>query len=183
MSWNLDTSHSRIGFAVKHMMISTVRGEFKAYSGTLELDEQDFTRSKISGSIEVASLDTRDEGRDQHLKGADFFDAEKYPTITFQSTRIEAKGGNDYVVHGDLTIRGVTRAVAIDAEYGGTHKNPWGATVTGLSGSAKINRKDFGLTWNMALETGGILVGEEVKLEIEVELTKQAAPVAEAASV
>lgn len=183
MSWNLDTSHSRIGFAVKHMMVSTVRGEFKRFSGTLQLDEQDFTKSAIAGEIEVASLDTRDENRDAHLRSADFFDVERFPTITFKSTRIEPKGGNAYVVYGDLTIRGVTREVAIETEYSGTQKNPWGATMVGFSGTAEINRKDFGVEWNVALEAGGWLVGEKVKLEIEVELTKQEAPVAEAATV
>lgn len=183
MSWNLDTSHSRIGFAVKHMMVSTVRGEFKAYTGSLQLDEADFTKSVITGEIDVASIDTRDEGRDGHLKSADFFDVENHPKMTFKSTRIEAKGGNDYVIYGDLTIRGVTREIAVSTEYSGKHQNPWGSTVTGFSGSATINRKDFGLEWNVALETGGILVGEKVKLEIEVELTHQPAPVAETASV
>lgn len=183
MSWQLDNSHSRIGFAVKHMMVSTVRGEFKSYTGTLNLDEADLTRSTITGSIDVASLDTRDEGRDGHLKSADFFDVENHPTITFRSTRIVAKGGNEFTIYGDLTIRGVTREIAIDAEYAGKHLNPWGSTVTGFSGSATLNRKDFGLEWNVALETGGILVGEKVKLELEVELTQQAAPVAEAAAV
>jgi polyisoprenoid-binding protein YceI len=182
MSWNLDNSHSRIGFAVKHMMVSTVRGEFKSYTGSLSLDQNDFTRSTITGEIDVASIDTRDEGRDAHLKSADFFDVDNHPKISFKSTRIEAKGGNEYTVYGDLTIRGVTREIAVATEYTGTHKNPWGATVTGFSGSATINRKDFGLEWNVALETGGILVGEQVKLEIEAELSMQAAP-AEAATV
>lgn len=183
MSWQLDTSHSRIGFAVKHMMVSTVRGEFKSYTGTLNLDEADLTRSTITGSIDVASIDTRDEQRDAHLLGADFFDAENHPTITFRSTRIEAKGDDAFTIYGDLTIRGITREIAIDAEYAGKHQNPWGSTVTGFSGTATLNRKDFGLAWNVALETGGILVGEKVKLELEVELTQQAAPVAEAAVV
>jgi polyisoprenoid-binding protein YceI len=183
MSWQLDTSHSRIGFAVKHMMVSTVRGEFKNYTGSLQLDETDFTRSTITGEIEVASIDTRDEGRDGHLKSADFFDVENHPKMTFKSKRIEAKGDNEYTVYGDLTIRGVTREIAIDAEYSGKQQNPWGVTMTGFSGSTTINRKDFGLEWNVALETGGILVGEKVKLELEVELTHQAAPVAETATV
>lgn len=178
MSWQIDTSHSRIGFAVKHMMVSTVRGEFKAYTGTVNLDEADLTRSTITGEIQVASIDTRDEGRDGHLKGADFFDVEHHPTITFKSTRILPQGDNEYTIHGDLTIRGVTREIAIDAEYSGKHQDPWGGTRTGFSGSATINRKDFGLEWNMALETGGILVGEKVKLELEVELIL--APVAAA---
>ncbi len=180
MSWQLDNSHSRIGFAVKHMMVSTMRGEFKAYTGSLNLDEADFTRSTIAGEIQVASIDTRDEGRDGHLKGGDFFDAENHPTIRFASTRIVAKGENEFTVHGDLTIRGVTREIALETEYSGKHQNPWGATVTGFSATGTINRKDFGLEWNVALETGGILVGEKVKLELEVELTQQAAPVAEA---
>lgn len=180
MSWQIDNSHSRIGFAVKHMMVSTVRGEFKSYTGSLQLDEADLTRSKITGEIEVASIDTRDEARDGHLKSADFFDVENHPKIRFASTRIVPKGDNMFTIYGDLTIRGVTREIAVDAEYSGKHQDPWGGTRAGFSGTASLNRKDFGLAWNVALETGGILVGETVKLEIEVEMMLQAAPVAEA---
>lgn len=182
MPWQIDASHSHVGFSVKHMMVSTVKGQFKTYSGTLAINEQDLTRSVISGEIQVDSLDTRDSGRDDHLKSADFFDVATYPTITFTSKRIEAKGGNEYQVHGDLTIHGVTREVALDAEYHGLAKDPWGGTRTGFSVSGSINRKDFGLVWNAALETGGVLVGETIKLDLEIEAVLQQAPVAEAAA-
>lgn len=176
MTWQIDTSHSHIGFSVKHMMIATVRGQFHRYSGTLELDTADLTRSRITGEIEVASLDTRDEKRDEHLLSADFFDAATYPTITFVSRRIE-RAGDDYLVTGDLTMHGVTREVVLDAEFAGIHKDPWGGTRTGFTVTGTIDRKDFGLTWNAALETGGVLVGEKIKLALDVEAVLQEAAV------
>lgn len=180
MAWQLDASHSHVGFSVKHMMVSTVKGQFKNYTGTLAIDEADLTKSVISGEIEVASIDTRDNGRDDHLRSADFFDVANHPTIGFVSKRIEAKGGNEYTVYGDLTIRGITHEVALEAEYHGLAKDPWGGTRTGFSISGTINRKDFGLVWNAALETGGVLVGEKIKLDLEIEAILQQAPVAEA---
>jgi polyisoprenoid-binding protein YceI len=178
MTWQIDPSHSRIGFSVKHMMIATVRGEFKAYTGSLELNTEDITRSKLSGDIEVASIDTREAQRDDHLRSADFFDAANHPTIHFESKRIEHVDGNEYRVVGDITIRGVTREIVLEAEYAGVHKDPWGGTRTGFTVTGSLNRKDFGLSWNAALETGGVLVGDKVKLELEVEAVLQQAPVA-----
>ncbi len=178
MNWQIDSAHTHVGFSVKHMMIATVRGEFKQYSGTLEIDPSDLTRSTISGEIAVASLDTREANRDQHLRSADFFDAEQYPTISFVSRRIERRDAENYRVSGDLTIRGLTREVTLEAEYAGIHKDPWGATRTGFMVRGTIDRKEFGLTWNAALETGGVLVGEKVKLELEIEAVLQDAPVA-----
>lgn len=177
MNWQIDNSHTHVGFSVKHMMIATVRGEFKQYSGTLELDTSDLTRSRISGDIEVASLDTREANRDQHLRSADFFDAEQFPRISFVSRRIERLDEENYRVIGDLTIRGITREVSLEAEYSGIHKDPWGATRTGFMVRGAIDRKEFGLTWNAALETGGVLVGEKVKLELDIEAVLQEAPV------
>lgn len=178
MNWQIDSAHTHVGFSVKHMMLATVRGEFKQYSGTLEIDPSDLTRSRVSGDIEVASLDTREANRDQHLRSADFFDAEQHPRITFVSRRIERRDPEHYQVIGDLTIRGVTREVSLEAEYSGIHKDPWGATRTGFTVRGTLDRKEFGLTWNAALETGGVLVGEKVKLELEIEAVLQDAPVA-----
>lgn len=169
MAWAIDHTHSHVGFSVKHMMVSTVRGQFKSYRGTLNLDEKDFTKSTFEGEIDVESIDTNNADRDNHLRAGDFFDAAAHPKITFKSTRIESKGEGEFVVHGDLTIRGVTKPVAVDVEFGGTGKNPWGKTVTGLHAQATINRKDFGMGFNAALETGGVLVGEKVKIDVAIE--------------
>jgi len=176
MTWLIDDIHTHIGFSVKHMMVSTVRGQFKQYKGTLVLDPADFTRSSFEGEIEVMSIDTGNGQRDDHLRTSDFFDAANHPKITFKSARIEAKPGGsegEYLVQGDLTIRGVTRPVALEVEFSGTSKNPWGKTVAGLSARATINRKDFGVSYNALLETGGVAVGEKVKIEIEAELVAQ----------
>jgi polyisoprenoid-binding protein YceI len=178
MTWQIDTSHSHIGFSVKHMMIATVRGEFKAYTGTLALDTDDLTQSVFTGEIDIASIDTREPKRDEHLRSADFFDAEAHPTMTFQSTRIERVDGNDYRIVGDLTIKGITKEVVLEAEFAGIHKDPWGNTRTGFTASATLDRKDFGLSWNAALETGGVLVGEKVKLSLDIEAVLQEAAVA-----
>lgn len=170
MSWSIDDVHTHIGFSVKHMMVTTVRGQFKKYGGTIELDPKDFTRSSFAGEIEVASIDTGNAQRDEHLRTGDFFDVPNHPKITFRSTRIEAKGDQEYVVHGDLTMRGVTKPVALDVEFLGTSKNPWGKTVAGVSVRATINRKDFGVSYNAVLEAGGVAIGEKVKVEIDAEL-------------
>jgi polyisoprenoid-binding protein YceI len=170
MTWLIDDVHTHIGFSVRHMMVSTMRGQFKKYSGTIELDEADFTRSKFEGEIEVASIDTNNAQRDEHLRNGDFFDVANHPKILFASTRIERKGDLEFVVHGDLTIKGVTRPIALDVEFRGTAKNPWGKTVTGLSASGTINRKDFGVSYNALLETGGVAISEKVKIELEAEL-------------
>jgi polyisoprenoid-binding protein YceI len=169
MSWNLDPVHTHIGFSVKHMMVTTVRGQFRAYRGTVRLDPKDFARSSFEGEVDVASIDTGVADRDTHLRSNDFFDAPNHPKIKFNSSRIEPKGEGEFVVHGDITIRGVTRPIALDVEFHGTSKNPYGKTVAGLTASGTLNRKDFGVSFNALLETGGVAVGEKVKLEVEVE--------------
>ena len=176
MTWTIDNSHSHVGFAVKHMMIATVRGEFRSYKAELALDLDDLTRSTVTAEIDVASIDTREAQRDDHLRSADFFDAATHPTMRFESRRIE-RAGEDYRLIGDLTIRGTTREVVLDAEFAGIHKDPWGNTRTGFTITGAVNRKDFGLTWNAALETGGVLVGEKVKLDLTLEAILQQAPV------
>lgn len=173
MTWNLDLSHSEVTFAVKHMMISTVRGKFNSFSGTIDFNEADPARSSIDVSIDVASIDTRDEKRDGHLKSGDFFDVEKFPTASFKSTKVEKTSDSTAKVTGDLTLRGVSRPVVLDVTYAGQAKSPWGTTSAGFSASTKISRKDWGLTWNVALETGGVLVGEDISIAIEAELVKQ----------
>lgn len=169
MAWNIDTSHSEILFAVRHMMISTVRGQFSKFSGTISIDETNPANSSVDVTIDVASVNTRDEKRDGHLTSPDFFDAATYPTITFKSTKIEVTGASTGKIHGDLTIKGVTRAVVLDTTFVGKAKSPWGTTSAGFNASTKINRTDFGLTWNVALETGGFLVGEDITITIELE--------------
>ncbi len=172
-TWNVDPIHSVAEFKVKHMMISNVKGQFTGVSGVLSLDEANLTKSHVEATIDAASINTRDAQRDGHLKSPDFFDVEKFPTLSFKSTRVENAGGGELAVAGDLTIHGVTRNVVFTVE-GPTPatKDPWGNTRVGLSATTKINRKDFGLTWNAALETGGILVGEEVTLTLDVEFVK-----------
>ncbi len=180
MSWEIDASHSQATFSVKHMMVSTVRGHFKVLSGHLQIDEQNPQNSWVEAQVDAASIDTRDERRDGHLRSADFFDVQTYPTITFKSTRVEHISGNEYNVTGDLAMHGVTRPVTFKAEYFGQGKNPWGLTVAGLSAKTKINRKDWGLNWNQTLETGGWLVSEDVTIEIDLETVQKPAEVQEA---
>ena len=172
-TWKIDPAHSHAEFKVKHMMISNVKGSFSGLTGPLSLDETDYTHSKVEVDIPVATLSTGDPQRDGHLKSADFLDAEKYPAITFKSTNIDSKGGADYAVTGDLTIHGVTKPVTLAVEdVSEPSKDPWGNHRIGLSASTKINRKDFGLTWNSPLETGGVLVGEDVVISLEVQFIK-----------
>ena len=172
-TWNFDPVHSVAEFKVKHMMISNVKGQFATVAGVLTLDETDHTNSRVEASIEAASINTRDAQRDTHLKSEDFFHAEKYPTLSFKSTRITRTGNGELAVAGDLTIRGVTRNVMFSVE-GPTPpvKDPWGNTRLGLSATTKINRKEFGLTWNAALETGSILVGDDVTITLDVQFVK-----------
>jgi polyisoprenoid-binding protein YceI len=151
------------------MMVTTVRGQFKSYEGALQLDTEDFSRSRFEGEIEVASIDTGNPDRDNHLRTNDFFDAANHPKIRFKSGEIQRKGEGEYVVHGDITIRGVTKPIALEVEFLGTSKNPYGKTVAGLSARGTLNRKDFGVSFNAVLETGGVAVGEKVKLEVDVE--------------
>jgi polyisoprenoid-binding protein YceI len=172
-TWNIDPVHSVAEFKVKHMMISNVKGQFSKLTGALTLDESNLANSHVVASVEAASIETRDPQRDAHLKSADFFDVEKFPTLSFQSTGITLVRDGELAVEGNLTIHGVTRKVRFTVE-GPTPptKDPWGNTRVGVSATTKINRKDFGLTWNAALETGGILVGDEVTITLEVEFLK-----------
>lgn len=169
MAWQIDEVHTHISFSARHMMVSNVRGQFRKYRGTVEIDPADFTRSKFVGEVDVASIDTGNSQRDDHLRTDDFFDAPNHPKMTFKSTRIQPKGDSEYVVHGDLTIRGVTKPVALDVEFHGVSKNPWGKTVTGLSARGTINRKEWGVNYNALLEAGGVAVSEKVKIEIDAE--------------
>jgi len=173
ITWNLDPAHSSAEFKVKHMMISNVKGTFTGLTGTLTEHTGDSALSSVNASFDVSSINTHDANRDAHLKSADFFDVEKYPSMTFKSTKVEPKGEGEYRVTGDLTIHGVTKAVTLAVE-GPTppSKDPWGNTRIGISATTKINRKDFGLNWNAALETGGILVGEDVQITIEAQFIK-----------
>ncbi len=173
-TWAIDPAHSSIHFSVRHMMVSNVRGEFTQFSGAAILDHEDISRSSIQVTIDAASINTRDSQRDQHLRSADFLEVATYPTIEFRSTRIEATGEGQFRLTGDLAIRGVTRQVVLEAEADGVElKDPFGNIKRGASATTKLNRKDFGLQWNLALETGGIVVGDEVKVVIDLELTKQ----------
>jgi len=173
MPWQIDSNHSHIQFSVRHMMISTVRGRFERFTGAIEADEQDPTRSRVEVQIEADSIDTRNPQRDADLRSSNFLDANNYPYLSFKSTRIERTDANHGRITGDLTIRGTTREVVLDVEYAGQAKSPWGTTSAGFSATTKLNRKDWGLTWNVALETGGVMVGDEVKVDIELELVKQ----------
>ena len=171
--WNIDPAHSVAEFKVKHMMIANVKGHFSKITGVLTRDESNVANASVEVSIEAASLETRDAQRDAHLKSADFFDVEKHPFLSFKSNGIKQVQDGELSVGGDLTIHGVTRKVTFDVE-GPTPpaKDPWGNTRIAVSGTTKINRKDFGLTWNAALETGGILVGDEVTINLDVEFVK-----------
>ena len=172
-TWKIDPAHSAAEFKVKHMMISNVKGSFRALSGVLNLDEADVTGSSVEAFLPVATLSTGDEQRDGHLKSADFFDAEKFPTITFKSNEVKRTGEGEYAVTGDLTLRGVTKPVTFAVEGpSAPGKDPWGNLRIGLSATTRINRKDFGLTWNSALEAGGVLVGDEVGLTLDVQFIK-----------
>jgi polyisoprenoid-binding protein YceI len=172
-TWNIDPVHSVAEFKVKHMMISNVKGQFTAVQAVLALDATNLVNSRVEAAMEAASLTTRDAQRDAHLKSADFLDVEKFPTLTFKSTRINRVGGGELAVAGDLTIHGITRNVVFAVE-GPTSpaKDPWGNTRVGLSATTKIKRKDFGLTWNSALETGGVLVGDDVTITLDVQFVK-----------
>jgi polyisoprenoid-binding protein YceI len=174
-NWSLDPAHTLLEFAVKHMMIATVKGRFGTVEGSVIADPTDLTTAQVNISTDVSSIDTRDEQRDGHLRSADFFDMENHPKVTFRSTQIERKDGDEYAITGDLTIRGVTRQVVFNAVMEGQGKDPWGNERFGLSAQTKVNRKEFGLLWNVALEAGGILVSEDVRISVELQAIKQAA--------
>ncbi len=169
--WAYDAAHSRIGFSVSHMVVSEVDGEFKKATGKILLDEADLTKSSVEIEIEAASIDTGNADRDAHLRNGDFFDADNHPKITFKSTKIK-KAGKGYKLTGDLTIRGVTKSVTLDAEITPAVTNPWGKQVRGVKVQGKINRQDFGVAWNKSLDKGGLVVGQDVTFNIKVELNK-----------
>jgi polyisoprenoid-binding protein YceI len=172
--YDIDSSHSSAQFAVKHMMVSTVRGQFDKVSGTASIDEKDPAKSKVNVAIETKSINTREPKRDDHLRSADFFDAQKHPQLTFASTKVEKSGGK-YLITGDLTMRGVTKPVTLTAEVTAPQKSPFdGKPIRGVSAVGKLNRKDWGLTWNKTLEAGGVLVSDEVQLVIDAELKEKA---------
>ncbi|HMR19718.1 MAG TPA: YceI family protein, partial [Sphingobacterium sp.] len=154
-TWNLDTAHSEIEFKVRHMMISTVKGHFGAFEVKLDSESEDISQASVEATIDTSSISTQNEQRDQHLKSSDFFDIEQFPNITFRSTAVEKKSSDEYKVTGDLTIKDITKPIVLDVELGGIAKDPWGNAKVGYTATGKINRNDFGLTWNAALETGG----------------------------
>lgn len=178
MKWVIDSSHSEVEFTLKHLMVSTVKGRFQKVSGDADFDEADPSGAYVDVTIDVSSIDTHDEKRDGHLRSPDFFDAAQYPSITFKSTKVAHSGGNEYKVTGDLTMHGVTKPVTLDVEYSGQAKSPFGHTAAGFSAKASLNRKDFGLNWNVALEAGGVMVSDKVNINLEIELIAQ--PVATA---
>jgi polyisoprenoid-binding protein YceI len=170
-TWNLDTAHSEIQFKVKHMMIATVTGAFKNFTASVSSNGDDFDQATVAFSAEIASIDTGNEQRDAHLRSADFFDAEQFPNLVFSDGIIQKKG-DDYVLKGTLTIKDIAHPVSLDVEFGGIGTDPWGNTKAGFTLSGKINRKYWGLNWNAALETGGVLVSEDVRLQGEIQLAK-----------
>ncbi len=178
--WEIDTTHSAIHFWVRHMVISKVHGRFARWTGGIELDEQDLSRSSVSVRIDASSIDTQSTDRDNHLRSPDFLDVAKHPEVTFTSKRIE-KAGEAWRVAGDLSLHGTVREVVLEAEFAGIAKDPWGNERAGFSAKAALDRRDFGLTWNAALEAGGVLVGEKVEIGIELEAVKKSASVSVAA--
>ncbi len=171
-TWNLDTSHSAIQFSVRHMVISKVRGRFGSWQGSLELDPANVSAASAQVEIDAASIDTGVADRDNHLRSAEFFDVAKFPKLTFKSTKIENGSGESYKIFGTLTIRDVTRDVVLDAVFGGTAKDPWGNQRAAFAAKTSVDRADFGLTWNQALEAGGVLVGDRIDIEIEVQAVR-----------
>jgi polyisoprenoid-binding protein YceI len=174
-TWEIDPSHSSVGFGVKHMMVTTVKGQFQKVTGTVEIDDKDVTKSSVEVTVDVGSITTHDEKRDAHLKSPDFFDVAKYPTATFKSTKVQKAGKDKLKVTGDLTLHGVTKPVVLEVE-GPTppFKTPFGTVVRGVHATGKIDRKDFGIGWNKVLDNGGVLVGNQVTLDLSAELTEKA---------
>jgi polyisoprenoid-binding protein YceI len=172
--WNMDPAHSSVDFAIRHMMVSKVKGTFHTFEASIEADVEDLTTADIQFSVDVASVDTRNEDRDNHLRSADFFDAEHHPKMTFKSTKIEKKSPGEYELTGDLTIRGTTRPETFHVTYEGSGKDPWGNEKAGFEARGSISRSEYGLTWNAALETGGVLVADQVQISLDVQASKQA---------
>ena len=176
MPFQIDQSHSEIQFSARHMMVSKVRGVFEKWDGTIALDPANPANTTVDITIDAASINTKDAQRDGHLRSPDFLNVEKFPSVTFKSTKVDVTGDNTAKLSGDLTIAGATKPVVLDVEYQGNAKSPWGTTSYGFSAHTKINREDWGLTWNAALETGGWLVGKEISIDIELELIQVAEP-------
>ena len=174
-TYKIDAAHSDIMFKVKHLMISTATGLFKKFDATLDINEEDFSQAKVTFEADVDSVDTKNEQRDAHLKSDDFFNAEQFPKMTFKSTKIEKAGDNEYKLTGDLTIRDITKPVELKVEYNGSTKDPWGQERRGFEVSGKINRKEYGLKWSAVTEAGGLVVSDDVRLAMNVEMVKQAA--------
>jgi len=172
-TWTLDPTHSELEFKVKHLMITTVTGSFTDFTAELTTEAEDFSDAKVSFEAQINSINTKNTDRDNHLKSADFFDAETYPTIKFEGASL-AKDGDDYILSGDLTVKDVTKPVKLEVEFGGIATDPWGNVKAGFNLKGKINRTDFGLTWNAALETGGVMVSEDVRILGELQFVKQA---------
>ena len=170
-TWTVDTAHSTVGFVARHMMVAKVRGRFKDFGADLVIAENPL-ESRVDATVQMASVDTGDETRDNHLRTNDFFDIENHPTMTFRTTSLEPDG-DDYKLNGDLTVRGVTKPVTFDLEVGGFGKDPWGNTKAGFSATTTISRKDFGVEWNVPLETGGVIVGDKVTIELDIEAALQ----------
>jgi len=171
--WAIDPTHSEVQFKVKHLVISTVTGKFEKFDGAVYASKPDFSDAEAEFSADIDSINTSQPDRDGHLKSPDFFDAANHPKLTFKSTGVKKSGDSEFVLTGDLTIRGVTKSVQLNVEYGGTTKDPWGNTKAGFEINGKINRKDFGLSWSAVTETGGLVVSDEVKLQLAVEVAKQ----------
>jgi len=173
-NWTIDPEHSNVAFKVRHLMVSNVRGNFEKFAGTVELNDKDITRSRVEVSIDTNSINTNVQKRDAHLRSADFFDVARYPAMTFVSTRVAKAGGDKLKVTGNLTLHGITKEVTLDVEGPtGESKDPWGNIRKGATATTRINRKDFGLTWNKALETGGVVVGDDIAITLEIEMIKK----------
>jgi len=169
-AWKVDASHSTVGFTVRHMMVAKVRGHFADFEADITIDE-DKLLSSVAATVQVASITTGDEGRDGHLRSADFFEVDSHPTMTFTSTSVESDG-DEYTLNGDLTVHGVTKPVSFELEFDGVANDPWGGTRVGFTALTEISRKDFGLEWNAALEAGGVVVGDKVKIQLDIEAVK-----------
>ena len=176
--WVLDSTHSELGFKIKHLMITNVSGSIKNFTGEVETEGTDFSTAKINLTADMSSISTNNEQRDAHLRNSDFFEVEKYPELIFKSTRVEKTDSDEFALYGELTIKGITKPVKLNVEYNGVTKDPWGGQRAGFVITGKINRSEFGLNFNAALETGGLVLGEEVKINSEVQLVKQAVSVA-----
>lgn len=170
--WALDQTHSAVDFSIKHMMIANVKGSFKKFDAVIEADTADLTTATIEFTVDLASIDTRNEDRDNHLRSADFFDVENHPVLTFKATNIVSEGDGDYLITGDLTLNGITKSETLNATYEGSGKDPWGNEKAGFSVEGVLKRSEYGLTWNTALETGGVLVGDKVKIQLELQAAK-----------